>query len=73
MPVVGVRTIALPTRARQRPGIGRRDVLRVESTPRAGTHAELLTFYFPDVDGLTGELVMHWGTTVVPQRIEPPA
>jgi hypothetical protein len=49
------------------------DVLRVESTPRAGPHMELLTFYFPDVDGLTGELVMHWGTTVVPLRIEPPA
>ena len=34
---------------------------------------ELLTFYFPDVEGLTGELVMHWGTTVVPLKIEPPA
>ncbi len=50
-----------------------RDVLRVESPPRAGPHMELLTFYFPDVDGLAGELVMHWGTTVVPLRIEPPA
>ena len=50
-----------------------RDVLRVESTPRQGPHMELLTFYFPDVDGLAGELVMHWGTMVVPLRIEPPA
>lgn len=49
------------------------DVLRVESTPRAGAHLELLTFSFPEVDGLAGELVMHWGTTVVPLRIEPPA
>jgi len=49
------------------------DVLRVESTPRDGAPMELLTFYFPDVDGLVGELVMHWGTTVVPLRIEPPA
>jgi hypothetical protein len=48
-----------------------RDVLRVESTPREGTHMELLTFYFPDVDGLTGELVMHWGTTVIPIVIDP--
>jgi hypothetical protein len=48
------------------------DVLRVESTPRQGTHMELLTFYFPDVDGLTGELVMHWGTMVVPLTIEAP-
>lgn len=47
------------------------DVLRVESTPRTATYMELLTFYFPDVDGLTGELVMHWGTTVVPLTIEP--
>lgn len=47
-----------------------RDVLRVESTPREGPHMELLTFYFPAVDGLTGELVMHWGTTVVPLTIE---
>jgi hypothetical protein len=49
-----------------------RDVLRVEATPREGAHMELLTFYFPTVDGLAGELVMHWGTTVVPMRIEPP-
>jgi hypothetical protein len=48
------------------------DVLRVESVAREGTHMELLTFYFPDVDGLTGELVMHWGTTVVPLTIEAP-
>jgi hypothetical protein len=46
-------------------------VLRVESTPREGMHMELLTFYFPDVDGLTGELVMHWGTTVIPIVIDP--
>jgi hypothetical protein len=47
-----------------------RDVLRVESTSREGSHMELLTFSFPAVDGLTGELVMHWGTTVVPLTIE---
>jgi hypothetical protein len=47
-----------------------RDVLRVESAPRDAAHAELLTFYFPAVDGLAVELVMHWGTTVVPIRIE---
>ena len=33
---------------------------------------ELLTFYFSDVDGLNGELVMHWGKTVVPLAIEAP-
>jgi hypothetical protein len=46
------------------------DVLRVESTPRDASYAELLTFSFPVVDGLTGELVMHWGTIVVPLTIE---
>jgi hypothetical protein len=46
------------------------DVLRVESTPREGPHAEVLTFSFPAVDGLTGELVMQWGTTVVPIVID---
>ena len=49
-----------------------KDVLRVESMPRQGPHMELLTFYFPEADGLVGELVMHWGATVVPLRIEPP-
>jgi hypothetical protein len=47
-----------------------RDVLRIESAPRKGPHVELLTFSFPVVDGVTGELVMHWGTTVVPITIE---
>jgi hypothetical protein len=47
-----------------------RDVLRIESAPREGPHVELLTFSFPVVDGLTGELVMHWGTKVVPITIE---
>ena len=47
-----------------------RDVLRVEAESRDGTYMELLTFSFPDVDGLTGELVMHWGKTVVPLAIE---
>ena len=27
---------------------------------------ETLTFYFPVVDGKHAELVLHWGTTVVP-------
>jgi hypothetical protein len=47
-----------------------RDVLRIESTPREGAHMELLTFSFPVVDGLTGELVMQWGTVIVPISIE---
>jgi hypothetical protein len=46
------------------------DVLRVEATPRQGPHLEMLTFSFPQVDGLRGELVLHWGTTIVPITIE---
>jgi hypothetical protein len=33
---------------------------------------ETLAFYFPVVDGRTAELVLHWGTTVVPLKIEVP-
>jgi hypothetical protein len=46
------------------------DVLRVQSTPRQGTHMETLAFYFPVVDGNHAELVLHWGTVVVPLAID---
>lgn len=45
------------------------DVLRVESAPRQGPYVEMLTFTFPEVDGLRGELVLQWGTTIVPIAI----
>jgi hypothetical protein len=48
------------------------DALRLEITPRAGAHMETLAFYFPVVDGKKGELVLHWGTVVVPVAIEVP-
>jgi len=48
------------------------DVLRVKVTPRAGAHMETLAFYFPIVDGRNAELVLHWGTVVVPMQIEVP-
>jgi hypothetical protein len=48
------------------------DALRVEATPRTGAHMETLAFYFPVVDGKKGELVLHWGTVVVPLSIEVP-
>jgi DUF2911 family protein len=48
------------------------DVLRLESTPRSGSHMETLAFYFPVVDGKKGELVLHWGTVIVPMAIEVP-
>jgi hypothetical protein len=48
------------------------DALRLEVTPRAGAHMETLAFYFPAVDGKKAELVLHWGTTVVPLGIDVP-
>ena len=48
------------------------DVLRVPATPRAGTHMETLAFYFPVVEGKHAELVLHWGTVVVPIAIDVP-
>lgn len=49
-----------------------RDLLKLEVTPRTGPHMEALAFYFPDVDGKRAELVLHWGTVVVPLRIDVP-
>lgn len=48
------------------------DALRVQTTPRTGSHMETLAFYFPLVDGKHAELVLHWGTTVVPLEIDVP-
>jgi Protein of unknown function (DUF2911) len=48
------------------------DALRLQVTPRAGSHMETMAFYFPVVDGHKGELAFHWGTVVVPMRIEVP-
>ena len=48
------------------------DALRLEVTPRTGSHMETLAFYFPVADGRKGELVLHWGTVVVPLAIEVP-
>jgi hypothetical protein len=46
------------------------DVLRVPSTPREGAHMETLAFYFPVVEGSHAELVLHWGTVVVPLLLD---
>ena len=48
------------------------DALRVSVTPRTGEHMETLSFYFPVVDGKKAELVLHWGTVVVPLQLEVP-
>ena len=48
------------------------DLLTLDVTPRTGSHMETLAFYFPVVDGRKTELVLHWGTVVVPLSIEVP-
>ncbi|OFV96526.1 MAG: hypothetical protein A3H94_06875 [Acidobacteria bacterium RIFCSPLOWO2_02_FULL_60_20] len=48
------------------------DALRVAAKPRSGEHRETLSFYFPVVDGKRAELVLHWGTVVVPLELEVP-
>ena len=48
------------------------DALRIEATPRTGSHMETLAFYFPVVDGRKGELVLHWGTVVISMGVEVP-
>jgi Protein of unknown function (DUF2911) len=48
------------------------DLLTLEVTPRAGSAMETLAFYFPIVEGRHAELVLHWGTVVVPLAIDVP-
>jgi hypothetical protein len=48
------------------------DALRLTVSPREGAHMETLAYYFPVVDGKRAELVLHWGTVVVPLQIEVP-
>ena len=48
------------------------DFLRLEITPRAGSHMETLGFYFPVVNAKHAELALHWGTVVVPLSIDVP-
>ena len=47
-----------------------KDVLRVKSVPRQGDKLETLGIYFPMVDADSAEMVIHWGTTIVPLKIK---
>jgi hypothetical protein len=49
-----------------------RDALTLAIAPRAGPHMETLAFYFPVVNGKHAELVLHWGTVIVPLGIDVP-
>ncbi len=46
------------------------DQLRLQVAPTQGAHMETLAYYFPVVVQLTATLHLHWGTTIVPLRIE---
>ena len=48
------------------------DLLTLEITPKTGSHMETLAFYFPVVEGRHTELVLHWGTVVIPLTIDVP-
>jgi hypothetical protein len=52
--------------------VSSKDILRVTATPREAHHMETLAWYFPVVDGRRAELVVHWGTVVVPLQIDVP-
>jgi hypothetical protein len=63
---------AHPTFHTRYESVADQDLLKLDVTPRAGSHMETLAFYFPVVNGRHAELVLHWGTVVVPVRIDVP-
>jgi hypothetical protein len=48
------------------------EVARVRVRPEVGEHMETLAFYFPVVGEYEALLRMHWGSTILPFRIEVP-
>jgi hypothetical protein len=48
------------------------DALRLDIRPEQGPHMEVLTFYFPTVEGKDALLRLHWGETMVPMAIRVP-
>ena len=48
------------------------DALRLEVAPEKGPHMEVLTFYFPLVEGKDAVLRLHWGEVMVPLSIRVP-
>jgi hypothetical protein len=47
-----------------------RDALRVQIVPVTGEYMDVLAFYFPEVEPESAVLRLHWGTTVIPMRIQ---
>ena len=46
------------------------EVFRAMVTPESGAHMEVLAYYFPVVGPYDTTLRLHWGTTIIPLRIE---
>ncbi len=63
---------AHPTFHTQHARVADQDFLTLDVRPRAGQHMETLAWYFPVVDGRHAELVLQWGTVVVPISIDVP-
>lgn len=51
---------------------GESEVFRSAIRPKEGAHMEALSFYFPTVEPYETTIRFHWGTTIVPLRIEVP-
>jgi hypothetical protein len=48
------------------------DVLRLDVAPETGPQAEVLTFFFPMVEGKDAILRLHWGTVMVSLSVRVP-
>jgi hypothetical protein len=48
------------------------EIARMRVSPEVGAHMEVLAFYFPIVGEYDTVLRLHWGTTMLPMRIEVP-
>ena len=48
------------------------DALRIDLPSERGPHIEVLTFYFPEVEGKDATLRLHWGEVMVPLSIRVP-
>jgi hypothetical protein len=48
------------------------DVLRIDVPVEEGAHMETLAFYFPEVEGKTATLRLHWADVIVPMKIVVP-
>ena len=46
------------------------EVFRANVSPETGAHMEVLAYYFPVVGPYEATLRLHWGSTIIPLRIE---